>query len=336
MLFETRNEIKRHPGNPVLSMRNTPYRGCLVFNAGVAKFQGRYVMVFRNDMGDMKAKKLEPGPCMGIAFSDDGIDWTVENRFLFPEPDHPLYRAYDPRLTVIDGRLYMCFALGGFGTCGGIAVTDDLVNWECLSITAPDNRNMVLFPEKINGRFVRLERPFAGYLRPGDRFDIWISESEDCVYWGRTRLMLAAADLPWVNEKIGPGAPPVRTKDGWLAIIHGVDVEKGRNWGWSGDWNKRYSGALALLDPNDPSKVIGLSDGPVLVPESQYEYEREGYRPYVIFPGGMVLEDSGEVKIYYGAADTVECLATAFVDDLLAMIKPCETTVWPSPDLFGN
>jgi beta-1,4-mannooligosaccharide/beta-1,4-mannosyl-N-acetylglucosamine phosphorylase len=335
MQFKTRPEIKRHSDNPVLSMNDTPYPACLVFNAGVAKFKGRYVMVFRNDMGDMKKKTLSPGPCLGIAFSDDGVDWNVEDRFLFPEPKHPLYRAYDPRLTVIENRLYMCFALGaGYGTCGGIAVTDDLLKWEFLGLTAPDNRNMVLFPEKINDKFVRLERPFAGYLRPGDHFDMWLSESPDCANWGRTRLVLAATDLSWVNDKVGPGAPPVKTDVGWLAIIHAVDQVDGRNWGWSQDWNKRYSGALALLDLEDPSQVIGLSDGPVLVPEPEYDYESDGYRPYVAFPGGMVLEDSGEVKMYYGSADTVECLATAQLDDLLAMINPFEASDWPPRELY--
>ena len=335
MKFTTHPDIKRHPSNPVVSMDNTPYPACLVYNAGVTKFKGPYVMIIRNDMGDMGKKQLKPGPCLGIAFSDDGVEWNVENRFLFPDPEHPLYRAYDPRLTVIEDRLYMCFALGGkYGTSGGIVVTDDLFEWEFLGITAPDNRNMVLFPEKINGNFVRFERPFAGYLRPGDRFDMWISESPDCSFWGNTRLVLGAAHLPWVNEKIGPGAPPVRTDSGWLAFIHGVDLEDGRNWGWGNDWNKRYSGALALFDLEDPSKVIGLSDGPVLVPEPEYAYESEGYRPYVVFPGGMILEESGEVKIYYGSADTSECLATSTIDALLAMIKPAEVESWPAPSLF--
>ena len=323
--WKTHPAIRRYEGNPVLSAGDVPCDACLIFNAGVTKFQGRYVMVFRNDTGNAERKELKGGSHLGIAFSDDGIHWKAEARWLFPDPDDRMYHAYDPRLTVLDGRLYMCFACAGHGTRGGVAVTDDLQNWDVLSVTAPDNRNMVIFPERFDGKVVRLERPFAGYLRPGDRFDIWISASRDGRYWGDTALLLGTESVPWVNNKIGPGAPPVKTDRGWLCITHGVDIAEDRTWGWSGDWNKRYSAGLMLLDREDPYKVIGLSDGPVLVPEPDVPYEAEGYRGYVIFPGGMVLEDDGEVKIYYGAADTVEALALADVGDLLELCKPVYT-----------
>ena len=326
--WKTHPSIRRHPANPVLSAKDVPYPAGLVFNAGVTKFKGRYVMVFRNDPGDPVKKELNGTPRMGIAVSDDGVRWKVENRLLFPDPAHPLFQAYDPRLTVVDGRLFLCFATGAFkgprfyGTCGGVAVTDNLVDWEVLDVSAPDNRNMVIFPERFGGRLARLERPFAGYLRPGDRFDTWLSFSPDGRHWGGARLVLGADEVPWVNNKVGPAAPPIRTTKGWLSFFHGVDVAEGRAWGWDGKWNKRYSAGLMLLDPHEPWKVIGLSDGPVLVPEPQVPYEAAGYRDYVIFPGGMVLEPDGEVKVYYGAADTVEALATARLDDLLALIHP--------------
>lgn len=330
VVWKTAPCIVRHPANPVLAAKDVPYPAGLIFNAGVTKFQGRYVMVFRNDVGDLKAKTLTRRIHLGLAFSRDGVKWEVQNTIvrLTDEPDNPLSNAYDPRLTVLDGRLYMCFACGQNGTRGGVAVTDDLARWEVLHITAPDNRNMVLFPERFNGRIVRLERPFAGYIRPGDRFDIWLSESPDGRYWGDTRLVLGTEHVPWVNNKIGPGAPPIKTRRGWLALTHGVDIAAGRTWGWSKDWNKRYSAGLMLLDLHDPARVIGLSDGPVLVPEAEYAYEAEGYRDYVIFPGGLVAEEDGSVKIYYGAADTVECLATASLDDLLALVKPVDLKIW--------
>ena len=314
--------IKRHKNNPILSARDVPYNDALVFNAGVAKFKGRYVMIFRNDFGSLKDKKLTGIVCLGIAFSDDGIKWNVEKERLIKDTDSLLYRAYDPRLTVLDDKLYMCFALGDkCGTRGGVAVTEDLKNWEVLSLSTPDNRNMVIFPERINGKIYRLERPFASYLRPGDRFDIFISASHDGVYWGDTDILLSASDVSWANEKIGPAAPPIKTEKGWLTLFHGVDVDASRKWGWSGTWNKRYSAGIMLLDLNDPRKIKGICKEPVLVPEPQYGYEAEGYRDYVIFPGGMILENDGMVKIYYGAADTVECLAEAHVDDLLALCR---------------
>jgi len=329
-LWQTSDRIRRSPQNPILTAGDIPYHATLIFNAGVCKFQGRYVMVFRNDFGDADTKTLE-GKNLGLAFSTDGISWEVASTPINADPAHPLYGCYDPRLTVIEGRVYLCFArghcIGGHkddrGTCGGIAVTDDFENWEVLNVSAPDNRNMVLFPERIDGKLVRLERPFAGYLRPGEPYDIWMSKSPDGRYWGETDLLLTTADISWVNNKIGPAAPPVKTPQGWLTLFHGVDIDPGRKgWGWHGDWTKRYSAGVMLLDLQNPQKIIGICRQPVMVPDPGIPYECSGYRDHVIFPGGMILEDNGEVKIYYGSADTVECLATADVEDLLALCEP--------------
>jgi beta-1,4-mannooligosaccharide/beta-1,4-mannosyl-N-acetylglucosamine phosphorylase len=229
---------------------------------------------------------------------------------------------------VLDGRVYLCFAYGVYtdksfrGTVGGVAVTEDFEKWKVLNVSVPDNRNMVIFPQRFGGKIVRLERPFAGYFRPGDPFDIWMSVSPDGRYWGDSRLVLHTGRVPWVNDKIGPAAPPVRTPKGWLTFFHGVDRDPSRTWGWASNWGKRYSAGLMLLDLKDPGKVIGLCPEPVLVPEPEYDYEARGYRDYVIFPGGAILEKSGEMKIYYGSADTCECLATADVGDLLKLCRP--------------
>ena len=231
-----------------------------------------------------------------------------------------IVRVYDPRLTVIEGRCYLCFAADTpHGIRGGIAVTDDLEKFELLSLSVPDNRNMVLFPEKVNGMFVRLERPFPIYGRGApEAFDIWISESPDCKFWGNSRLLLGSEKVPFSNCKIGPAAPPVRTSAGWLTTFHAVWKHADKELlSWHGGWNKEYFGGLMLLDLHDPSKIIGMYDKPLLAPEEDNEID--GMRGSVIFPGGMILEDSGEVKIYYGAADTVECLATADVNDLLEL-----------------
>lgn len=316
--------IKRYSANPILSAKDIPYKAGLIFNAGVAKFQGKYVMVFRNDYGHSGGNNFE-GTNIGLAYSQDGISWDVQAKPCFQLQDEEILRAYDPRLTVIDGRCYMCFAVDTkHGLRGGIAVTDDFVNFEILSMTLPDNRNMVLFPEKVNGKYVRLERPFPVYSRGGkDRFDTWISDSPDLKYWGNSSLLFAVEHVPFANDKVGPAAPPIKTKYGWLTTFHAVDIDvsRGKN-GWEDSWKKRYTAGIMLLDLNDPTKVIGMSKEPLIAPET--DYERDGFRNDVIFPGGMILEESGEVKIYYGAADTVECLATAQLEDL---IRLC---------LFGN
>ncbi len=317
--------IDRHPENPVLAADDVPYHATLVFNAGVTRFQGRDVMVFRNDYGDAERKELHDTN-LGLAWSDDGVRWTVEAGPTFSIRTNEVRRAYDPRLTVIDDRCYMCFAVDTrHGIRGGIAVTDDLHEFEVLSLSAPDNRNMVLFPEKIGGRFARLERPFPVYGRGAkEAFDTWFSDSPDCRYWGNTHLVLGSEQVPWANSKCGPGAPPVRTEKGWLTTFHAVTKVEDDLCSWHSGWRKVYTTGLMLLDADEPWKVIGMSRRPLLAPDPAYEYEVEGYRGSVIFPGGMILEGDGEVKIYYGAADTVECLATAHVDDLLELCRPIE------------
>ncbi len=316
--------IKRHPNNPLLTYKQVPYPATLIFNAGVTKYQGKYVMVFRNDPGEWGSPHFDGKKTdCGLATSDDGIKWTVAPKPCFTLRSDEIRRAYDPRLTVIDGKVVMCFAIDtAHGVCGGIATTEDFEKWDILSISAPDNRNMVLFPEKVNGKYVRLERPMPVYSRGRDRFDMWISQSPDLRYWGDTQFVLGVEHLPYANDKIGPAAPPIKTAKGWLTTLHVVDRDntRGKN-GWEEKWPKRYCAGLCLLDLNDPSKVIGLMKTPLLAPETDYETD-DGFRTQVIFPTGCILEDDGEVKIYYGAADSVVCLATAHVDDLLAACTP--------------
>jgi len=315
--------ITRHPGNPVLSAKDVPYSAGLIFNAGVAKFAGRYVMVFRNDYG-WDGQSFQ-GTNLGLAFSDDGAAWKVEPAPCMQWKDDEIQRVYDPRLTVLDEKCYMCFAVDtNHGLRGGIAVTEDFRRFDVLSMSTPDNRNMVLLPEKINGKYVRLERPFPVYSRGGvDRFDIWSSDSPDLAYWGNHQLVLAVEQVPFANDKIGPGAPPIKTPRGWLAVIHTVDIDRARGQnGWEArPWQKRYCAGLMLLDLDQPQKVIGLCREPLIAPEVSYE-TAGGFRNDVIFPSGMILEDDGLVKIYYGAADTVTCLATAKLDDLLDLCEP--------------
>jgi beta-1,4-mannooligosaccharide/beta-1,4-mannosyl-N-acetylglucosamine phosphorylase len=313
-------------GQPVLSAKDIPYKAECIFNAGVAKYKGKYVMAFRNDY-DYNGKGAFDGCLIGLAYSEDGIKWEVQEKpFLTVKDinDPDVTKVYDPRLTVIDDKCYLCFAVDTkHGLRGGIGITEDLLTVKVLSLTAPDNRNMVLFPEKIGGRYVRLERPFPVYSRGGiDRFDTWISFSYDLQYWGDTKLLFAVEDVPFANDKTGPGAPPVKTSAGWLTLFHSVDIDRtrGKN-GWEDHWQKRYCAGIMLLDLEDPTKIIGMSKEPLIAPETVYETE-EGFRTNVIFPGGMVLEESGEVKIYYGASDTVECMATARVEDLIALCKP--------------
>ena len=315
--------VRRCAQNPILSKKDVPYPAELVFNAGVCKYQNRYVMCFRNDYGSTEAEfaagrgHLETN--IGLATSDDGVHWEVAPKPVFSYHDDGCRRAYDPRLTVIEGRCYLCFAADGeCGVRGGVAVTDDFDRFDIIYLSEPDNRNMVLFPERFGGEFLRLDRPMPVYGTGGEFFDLWLSRSPDCRYWGAHKRILRAKDIPFCNCKCGPAAPPVKTKAGWLTTFHAVEKLEDRvlsSWEPAG-WRKSYTAGIMLLDLDDPEKIRGIAGVPLLVPETAYEMC--GFRGGAIFPGGMILEDTGEVKLYYGAADTVECLATADVDDLIA------------------
>lgn len=341
--FEELGVLQRSGMNPILSCNDVPYPALLTFNAGVCRYSGSYAMIFRNDLGRWGNTKLD-GTNLGLATSRDGINWTVSDRPCIDierarslcsgwldDPDRQVLRFYDPRLTVIEGWVYMCFAIDTiYGLRGGLARTDDFDHWEVLSLTLPDNRNLVLFPETIGGRYLRLERPMLGYMLR-DRFDIWMSSSPDLHDWGGSRMVLPAERVTFSNDKIGPAAPPVRTERGWLTTFHGVWVQQGtdqRNGGWDPSWNKTYCSGVMLLDIDDPSRVIAVAEHPLLAPREPYEMGTgglpgdNGFRNGVVFPGGFILEDDGSVKVYYGAADTVECVACGHVDDLLASLLP--------------
>jgi predicted GH43/DUF377 family glycosyl hydrolase len=328
----------RFHANPVLSSRDVPYPSTLTFNAGVVRHAGRYLMVFRNDYG-RAGDEVFDGTNIGLATSRDGLKWTVEPRPILTEnavreqfqrllrhryEKDFVRRIYDPRLTVIEGRLFMCFAVDtAHGICGGVAETEDLQTFRWLSVSAPDNRNMVLFPRRIGGNYVRLERPLPVYMRDNpEDFPIWCSESPDMEYWGRHRPVLGVDEVPFANSKIGPAAPPLETPKGWLVTFHAVRRDPARRLhGWERKgWFKTYYAGLMLLDLHEPSRVIGLMREPLLAPETNYEVE--GFRGSVIFPCGMILEDSGEVKLYYGAADTAVALASAPLEELLARCEP--------------
>lgn len=332
--------IRRHPANPVLKPADVPFPTSLTFNAGVAFFQGRYVMVFRNDFFEDNDATKPHYTNLGFAESADGIEWTVRaepflslesakeaaGAFYANRGGEVVRRIYDPRITILEGRPYLCFAVDTrHGVRSGVAITDEAFEtFQIISMTAPENRNTVLFPERTpatdgGSEYVRLERPFPVYSRPEpEAFDIWIGRSPDLVYWGAHDLVLGVEDVPYSNRKIGPGAPPLKTPKGWLTTFHAVDYDesRGKN-GWEASWKKRYTVGLMLLDLENPAKVVSVARTPLLAPEAPYE--TDGFRTHVLFPGGMVA-DGDEVRIYYGAADTVECVASADLADLLAFV----------------
>lgn len=308
----TQAVVRRYPANPILSGRDFPPEAGIksVFNSGAIKWRDRYIMACRVEAADLR-------PVIWIAESADGYHFTPRAQPVqMPEadPEFAEYTAgmyYDPRITEIEGTFYLLHAAHSSHACRlSLLSTQDFDSFEWLGfISEPDNRNGVLFPERINGNYARLDRP-----NTGDRIgDIWISYSPDLIHWGRARCVMRNSQVRWAWTKIGPGAPPIKTKQGWLNIFHGVRTQCAQHY--------VYQLGVSLLDLDDPSKVIAQAKAAILQPEELYELV--GQTPSVVFTSGAVVEDNGEIKIYYGAADTVQCVATSSVEELLHFCHHC-------------
>ncbi len=291
----------RYEGNPILTPEQMPFRCYSVFNAGAIRFKDEYLLLLRVEDYSRRTDFY-------VATSKDGINFSVRS-----EPiNYPLteiekrYRKghrFDMRITYLENTYYVCHALWLDPGCMiAMAKTEDFVNFEPLPYTSvPSNRNAVLFPEKINGLYARLERPQnidgSGIM--------WVSYSPDLVYWGKS-MPLDIPVTPWSGKKIGAGTVPIKTREGWLEIYHGV--------GGTCSTENYYLG-VALLDLDDPSRVIAAPRECILAAEK--EYECIGQVPNVVFTCGAIETDDGKLNIYYGGADTRICLAQTTIDTLI-------------------
>ncbi|MCI0512458.1 glycoside hydrolase family 130 protein [candidate division KSB1 bacterium] len=298
--------LTRYPGNPILTQADFPPAAHIktVFKSGIIKMQGRYLMLCRVENAALVDR-------FWIAESKDGYQFTPHPAPVQLPHDNPEFAEYtagmyyDPRITEIDGIFYIVHAAhSGHGCRLSLVKTLDFEKFEWLGfISETDNRNGVLFPEKINGLYARFDRPNTG----GHFGDIWISYSPDLLFWGKSQCVLRNSQVHWAWAKIGPGAVPIKTDAGWLNIFHGVRTQCAQHY--------VYQLGVALHDLNDPAKILGLAADAILAPETPYELM--GQTPGVVFTSGAILEADGEVKIYYGGADTVQCVALTTVDQLL-------------------
>jgi beta-1,4-mannooligosaccharide/beta-1,4-mannosyl-N-acetylglucosamine phosphorylase len=303
-----KDDVVRYEHNPIIRVKDVPYQCKKVYNCAAVKKDGQYFLILRTDLpnGDQ---------CLGLAISNDGYNFTVEPKPVMVANEEEGTMVYDPRITKIGGLYYLCYGADTpYGIRLGIASTTDFRKFKRISLSEPDNRNGVLFPEKINGYYVRLDRPFARIYSLERPYDIWISYSPDLVFWGKSKLFLSYSVIPWGSHKIGPGAPPIKTKEGWIEIFHGAELinEKVGNM----IKRKRYRAGCMLLDLEDPSKIRGICKYPIIDTEMGYEKD-PGFSRDVVFPSGAILEDNGEVKIYYGASDNCIAVATAKISDLI-------------------
>jgi len=299
--------VERYANNPILRGSDFPARSGIVrvFNSGVIKRQGQYLMACRVEDRALRNH-------IWIADSEDGYRFVPRpHAVALPEqdPEFAEYTAgmiYDPRITELEGSFYLVHAAhSGHGCRLSLLRTHDFDQFEWLGfISETDNRNGVLFPRKIGGLYARLDRPNSD----GNFGDIWISYSPDLVYWGRARCVLRNQAVRWAWTKIGPGAVPIETPQGWLVIFHGVRTQCRAHY--------VYQLGVCLLDLDDPSRVVARAEQAILEPETSYELV--GQTPSVVFSSGAVVEDNGEVKIYYGGADTVQCVATTSLSRLIA------------------
>lgn len=324
--------VHRYKGNPLLTAKDVPYYADLVYNAGVTFFNGRYCIAPRVDCAD-KSDEVEKESNFesintGLGWSDDGINFIIEPEYVKVHyKGEILPWVCDARLTVLEGELYLTFCFENqHSERPGIAKWRGKgTDFDAVWIGIPQQRNMVLYPEKINGMYMRLERPSNQWGVP---FHIWYSFSPDLRYWGDQELLLGCEDVPFASVKIGAGAPPVKTDRGWLLIFHAVDgvaasLEESEGRGW----NKRYMAGAALFAPDDPTKLIGITKEPLLVAEMPYETGKDGnfWVQDTVFPCGAVVENDGDtLRIYYGGGDTNTCLAAVSLKELWEFITPAE------------
>ncbi|MEP7380935.1 MAG: glycoside hydrolase family 130 protein [Gemmatimonadota bacterium] len=246
-----------------------------------------------------------------VARSRDGVRFTINpTPALQPSDAYDAFGVEDARITQLDGRYWINYtAVSPHGIATALASTSDFRTFERHGIIfPPNNRDVTIFPERIDGRAVALHRPMpAGLGEPS----IWFASSPDLLSWGAHRLVASARPGWWDDEKVGGGAVPFRVKagayDGWLAIYHGVT----RN-------PPTYSLGALLLDAHDPSRLVARSREPILRPEAPYEVA--GFYGSVVFTCG-VLAEGDNVRIYYGAADGVTAVADLSLGDILAGLE---------------
>ncbi len=292
--------LKRHAANPILTADDSPVPARSIFNPGVTRYNGQYVMV---------ANICQPhNPILFWIFrSDDGVHFTPDAQpMAWPQvdPTHREHCVYDPRITKIEDTYYLCYASQNqTGVRVGIVKTDDFQTFERVAMASEiENRNAALFPEKINGLYARLDRPFQGDGKHG----MWLSYSPDLVFWGKSERVFPCRPGYWDGDKLGAGAVPIATDQGWLCVYHGI---------WANQNSKVYQLGVCLLDRDNPAKVIARGKYPILTPRKIYE--TTGFVSNVVFTANAVPNDEGMVNVYYGAADTCIGLAQATIEELL-------------------
>jgi len=309
--------LKRHPRNPIITPRDVP-GAYAVFNPGQTMFEGKTLLLLPVAHNADERGELGQDITAHVALSEDGVNFDINPEPLFMRTHEGHIgkvreQCIDFRITRIGDVYYIIHpGCGEWGTMGILAKTRDFKSFENIDIVSlPDNRIPCLFPEKIDGSYVRLDRPYR--VAPNDFHEfghIWLSSSPDLIHWGRFRPMLQPGFSHWNTTKIGP-TPPIETPEGWLVIIHGVIVNSSGH---------RYAVGAMLLDLEEPDKIIGLTKSAILAPQEPYEFN--GITPNVVFPAGAIGDwEKDDIRVYYGAADTYVGLASGSIRELVELCK---------------
>jgi predicted GH43/DUF377 family glycosyl hydrolase len=312
---DPRELLRRHPGNPILGPADFPKMVNAVFNPGATVVDGRTLLLLRVEHRTGLSSLV-------AATSDNGVDkWEIDPvRGL-----HPLAGSFeehwgieDPRITKVGDEYFVVYV--GYSAAGPLvllATTQDFVRWERRGVLmSPEDKDAALFPITFGDRWALVHRPAPSMAGLGAH--MWLSFSPDLRHWGDSKVLLAARRGGWWDaNKVGLGPPPLLTEHGWLLCYHGVRVTAS---------GSIYRLGLALLDRDDPTKLLARGNEWVFGPHEPYE--RGGDVPDVVFPCGWILRDDGDtLHLYYGAADTVVCLAQASLAGLLDHLEQ-----HPSPE----
>jgi beta-1,4-mannooligosaccharide/beta-1,4-mannosyl-N-acetylglucosamine phosphorylase len=318
--------LKRSLKNPIITRTDIPAISpslvdvSSVFNPGAVRINDKYILLLRVQNRGRETFLLK-------AVSDNGEDFIIEDDVIefrgIENVKETIYHIYDARITKIEESYYIMFAMDLDGGCRlGLAITDNFRDYRYLGMVSDDdNRNGILFPEKINGKYIRFDRPNKVQLKGGavSGNTIFLSESEDLLLWKRVKPVMEGRFHYW-DENIGSGPPPVKTREGWLHIYHGVAMHFASS--------NIYQAGVAVHDLNDPAIVLNRGRYNILEPRELYELT--GQVPNVVFPSGMIVEEfdnegfarmNSKVFVYYGAADTVVGMATSTVGQLLEAAK---------------
>ena len=238
-----------------------------------------------------------------IARSSDGLHFTADPQpAIKPQEWYEAFGTEDARIQRVGGKYYINYSgVSGLGITTGLIATKDFRSFERLGVIfCPDNRDVVVFPEKVNGKYACYHRPAPKHLGTPD---MWLAYSSNMIYWGDHRHVISPRPGAWDSGRVGGGAPPFKTDRGWLSIYHGATPD---------DW---YCLGALLTDLDQPHKVIARSAQPLLRPEA--DYELKGFYGHVVFTCGATL-DGDLIRIYYGGADTVMAVAELSLGELLA------------------